>query len=94
MRTKSQLRDTALRLRVRELLKDGRLPLMVSERIAGGYGSGHVCVACDQPITSIQIEYELDEYRDGKRLCFHLTCYLVWQGECAMTTRRSVKSDC
>ena len=31
------LQDTALRLRVRELVKDGRLALVVPEQIAGGW---------------------------------------------------------
>ena len=42
MPTESQLRDTALRLRVRERIADGRLPLMVPTRIDAGYGSGQV----------------------------------------------------
>jgi hypothetical protein len=45
MPIESQLRDTALRLRVRERIEDGRLPVMVPTRIDAGYGSGHVCVA-------------------------------------------------
>jgi hypothetical protein len=83
MPTESQLRDTTLRVRVRELIADGRLPVMVPTRIDAGYGSGHVCVACAQPITSAQVEYELADYRDGRPLCFHLGCHVVWQIECA-----------
>lgn len=83
MPTESQLRDTALRLRVRERIADGRLPVMVPTRIDAGYGSGHTCVACAEPITSTQIEYELNDYRDGRALCFHLGCHVVWQIECA-----------
>ena len=78
MPTDSQLRDAELRSRVRERVKNGRLPLMVPESILGGYGTGHVCVACDQPITSAQVEYELADCRDGARLCFHLGCPLEW----------------
>ena len=83
MLSEPQMRDTALRLRVRERNEDGRLPVMVPESIFAGYGSGHVCVACDQPITSTQVEYELDDYRDGARLSFHVGCHAVWQIECA-----------
>jgi hypothetical protein len=83
MPIESQLRDTALRLRVRERIEDGRLPVMVPTRIDAGYGSGHVCVACDQAITSTQVEYELADYRDGRPLYFHLGCHVVWQIECA-----------
>ena len=83
MPTESQLRDTALRLRVRERIENGRLPMMVPTLIEAGYGSGEVCVACDQPITSTQVEYELADCRDGRLLCFHLGCHVVWQIECA-----------
>ncbi len=88
MPTESQLRDSALRLLVRERIADGRLPVMVPRHIAGGYGSGRTCVACDQPITSTQIEYEVDDYRDGKRLDFHLGCHVVWQLECTQARAR------
>jgi len=83
MPTESQLRDTALRSRVRERVADGRLPVMVPTRIDAGYGSGQICVACDEPITSTQVEYELSDCRDGRPLCFHLGCHVVWQIECA-----------
>jgi hypothetical protein len=82
MPTESQLRDTALRLRVRERIENGRLPAMVPSWIAGGYGAGSVCAACDEPITSTQVEYEVNDERDGSRLSFHLGCHVVWQLEC------------
>jgi hypothetical protein len=78
-----KLRDAELRLRVRERVEDARLPVMVPKQIAASCGSGHVCVVCDHPIKSDQVEYEFDDYRDGKRLCFHLGCHAVWQIECA-----------
>ena len=40
MPTESQSRDTALRLRVRQRIANGQLPVMVSKQLAGGYGSG------------------------------------------------------
>ena len=89
MPTESQLRDTALRSRVRERVADGRLPVMVPTRIDAGYGSGQICVACDEPITSTQVEYELSDCRDGRPLCFHLGCHVVWQIECAAARRVS-----
>jgi hypothetical protein len=82
MPTESQLRDTALRLRVRERIENGRLPMIVPSQIAGGYGSGRVCAACDDPITSSQVEYEVNDERNGNRLSFHLGCHVVWQLEC------------
>lgn len=78
----SKLRDGALWLRVRERIKDGRLPVMIPMRVDARYGTGHICVVCDQPVTSAQVEYELDDYRDSKRLCFHLDCHTIWRMEC------------
>jgi hypothetical protein len=40
MPTESQLRDTALRLRVRHLIDNAQLPVMLPGQISAGYGSG------------------------------------------------------
>jgi hypothetical protein len=84
MNTESQLRDTALRLRVRERIEDGRLPVMLPKAISAGYGAGNLCLACDQPITLTQIEYEVDHDVNGSpiRLRLHLGCHVIWQIEC------------
>lgn len=84
MPTESQLRDE-LRRRVRQYLERGRLPMLVPEEVAAGYGSGRMCAACDEPITSTQVEYEVDDCRGGVRLRFHLNCHSAWRLECADT---------
>jgi hypothetical protein len=76
----------------RQRIKAGRLPVMTVTRIAAGYGFGHVCAACDKPITNPQVEYELDDYRDGRRLCFHQGCHVAWQLECAAAPPRIIQS--
>lgn len=84
MPTESQLQDAALRLRIRQLVESGRLPCLVPKQIAAGYGStSHVCMACDDPITHTQVEYEIQNDTDGRRLTFHFGCFVVWQLECA-----------
>ncbi len=83
MPTESQVRGTALRLRVRERIENGQLPAVAAKQIARGYGSGRVCAACDEAIASAQVEYEVNDERDGSRLSFHLGCHLVWQLECS-----------
>lgn len=80
-----QSRDTALRLSVRERIERGRLPGVRPTQIAAGYGSGHSCAACDQPITNRQAEYEVEDSLTGWRLRFHLECHALWQSECAKT---------
>jgi hypothetical protein len=43
-------------MRVRRRIEQGTLPVVLPERILAGYGTGGRCVACDQEITSTQIE--------------------------------------
>jgi hypothetical protein len=38
-----------------------------------GKGSGRLCDACNRPITSDDVEYELDA-----TLIFHRNCYVIW----------------
>jgi hypothetical protein len=85
MATESHRRHAALRLRlrVRQHLANGRLPVMQPGEIAAGYGSGRLCAACDDPITTTQVEYEVDHRPGGSRLRFHIGCHVVWRLECA-----------
>jgi len=89
MPTESQLRDHDLRVRIRRLIEQGVLPVMVPKQIAGGYGSGDLCVACEKPITGTQVEYEIEDFRNGRSLRFHLGCHVVWQIECARASTTS-----
>ena len=66
MPAESKLKDAALRLRVCRLIENGLLPAMVPKRITPRYGSGRVCAACNQPITSRQTEYEVEGYSHGR----------------------------
>lgn len=82
MPTESQLRDEALRLRVRKLIEVGRLPVTVPQQIYAGYGSNRTCAACDKPITNTQVEYDVNDERSGEPLNFHMGCHVLWQIEC------------
>jgi len=53
MPTESQLQNTALRLRVCQLIEDGRLPVMMPAQIAAGYGSGFYPKKCRPKATTI-----------------------------------------
>jgi hypothetical protein len=77
-----EFRDADVRRRVRHLIEQGRLPLAPpTQRMTAGYGTGHTCAACDQQITSSQMEYAVEG--TGTPLWFHLGCRLIWQLECA-----------
>jgi hypothetical protein len=80
--TDPQFRDAVVRRRVRELIVQGKLPLVPrTQRLAAGYGTGETCAACDQQITSAQMEYAVEGA--GTPLSFHLGCCLIWELECA-----------
>ena len=88
MPTESQLQDAALRAFIRQRLEDGLLPLTLSKTIAIGYGSGNKCLACDQPVTIEQIEYQAFGPRYGAALCLHWGCHVLWQLECVARIRK------
>lgn len=79
-------RYTALSAKVWQSIAGGRLPAMLCDEIAVGYGSGRPCAACNEPIPDGSAEYEVKGCH-GQRLPFHLNCYLVWQLECADSSR-------
>lgn len=85
MPIESLSQEHALRLRIRERIQAGTLPAIVPEEVRAGYGAGGRCVACDLPISSTQIEYEIEDAQAGRSLRFHLSCYAVWQAACAQT---------
>ena len=75
-----------LRFRVCQEIGRGRLPVMLSDETAAGYGSGRSCAACGESIIETEAEYEVRDDRDQTPLAFHLRCYVVWQLECADAT--------
>lgn len=81
MAIESLSQEHALRVRIRERIEAGLLPIKVPDEVRAGYGVEAVCVACDLPITGSQIEYEVDDAA-GRSLHFHLSCYAVWQAAC------------
>jgi hypothetical protein len=68
---------TELRLMLAEKRRQGRLPLITTSRTWAGSGNGEVCMLCEVPIESQQIEYEV-EWQNGlevRLLRFHELCY-------------------
>ncbi len=82
---------TALRLRVRKLIEEGRLPVMLPKAIFASYGEGNLCHACDQPITPAQIEYGVDHDINGSP--FSLRLHPRLPCEPAIRTSQTVFGD-
>jgi len=87
MPTEPVLPESELRARVVQRIESGRLPLVLSTHIEAGYGSGGLCVLCDQPIVADKIEYDVIDPRTGEALRLHFACHLAWQRECAVRLR-------
>jgi len=85
MPTSAQVNDAALAARIRQLIDEGRLPVIIANRIHAGYGSGLECHACGRPILRDQIEYDVSE---PTPLRLHMGCHVLWQTECVERIRQ------
>jgi hypothetical protein len=77
-----------LREAVRRRVAEGRLPCKRQDYMWAGKGSGLDCVVCDRPITSTQVEYEL-QFGGAPNLVvvrMHRPCLAFWESECLETT--------
>jgi hypothetical protein len=75
----------ALRRIARKRIAAGQLPHEAPSRMWGGSGTDQPCALCDMPISSDEIEYEI-EIASGsavRTFVFHMVCQSVWQLECA-----------
>jgi hypothetical protein len=78
--------EAALRRLARLVLESGTLPRRDPDRTWGGPGVDVPCTVCAHPITSDQVEYEVQFARDGgnpglDRFHFHMRCFAVWELE-------------
>jgi hypothetical protein len=73
--------------RARELINTGALPRQDTGPLYAGYGgAGHHCELCRSPITSKEVEYELEFGTSTvkslrKIIRFHLACHAIWDYE-------------
>ena len=81
--------DEAIRILIREKLRDGRLPYDSMPRFWGGPADGEVCDACEKPITKQQLVMEgiASTLSDKQPIQFHVGCFQIWDAE-----RRAPKS--
>lgn len=73
----------AIRVLVREKLRDGRLPFDSIRRLWGGPAAGEICDACDQPIPRQQVIMEgiTSTRRNRRPIQFHVRCFQIWDEE-------------
>ena len=76
--------EPELRELVRERIARHTVPVALVTAIYAGYGNDDLCCICGEAIHRSQIEYEV---RGPKSLAFHMTCYALWQLECAQQLR-------
>jgi hypothetical protein len=83
----SQMDDEQLvRAKVREVLRTGKLPNRRPDRTWGGPGVGAPCSVCDVPVTSLQLEFEIQFAHDGDnpgldKYHVHVRCFAAWEFE-------------
>jgi hypothetical protein len=75
--------SSAIRLLIREKLKDGRLPYDSMPRFWGGPANEEQCDACGTPISKDQLVMEgiASTIRNKKPLQFHVVCFQLWDHE-------------
>ena len=80
--------EEKLRSLVCERIERGALPIMLVREVDAGYGHDEPCCAgCGETILNAQVEYQVPETPIGK-LTLHLTCFALWQLECARRIRK------
>jgi hypothetical protein len=82
--------ENELRTLAREQIEQGHLPTAVPVRTYGGHGTGDVCNVCGKPVPSSEVEYEIEEVRDGCAHSYHMhfLCHAAWQFESSRAEHR------
>lgn len=80
--------ENALREVVRQRVAQGRLPCRRQDHTWAGRGTGLDCAVCDLPITSLEVEYELqfDVQPNVVVVRMHRPCLTAWELECPTLT--------
>lgn len=59
-------------------LASGELPSVKPEKVWGGKGTGQPCSACARPISTDDVEYELDFAAARTAMRLHQRCLAIW----------------
>jgi hypothetical protein len=78
--------ERLLRTKAREAVERGKIPRRRPDRTWGGPGVGATCSICDEPVTSAQLEFEIQFSRDGDnpgldKYHVHIRCFAAWEFE-------------
>lgn len=76
--------DMHLREKIREAIRNGRLPTRRPDRIWGGPSAGGVCALCREPLLQGELELEIEFARDDSSAHshqVHLRCFNVLESE-------------
>jgi hypothetical protein len=76
--------DSALRRRIRQSIREGRLPARPAQQLWGGPGSGKECSACGQAVGPQELELELEIAEAtaesvSTRVSVHPRCLHLWE---------------
>lgn len=79
------LDEAALREKAREILREGKLPVVAPTRTWGGPGVGAPCAICGARVTREEKEFEIQFEQDGggglDKYHVHIRCFAAWEFE-------------
>lgn len=70
-----------LRQAIRQRILAGNLPKENCRMTWYGPGTGGVCIACEQPIATDEVEVDCDLPDGGGTIQLHRRCYDIWAAE-------------
>ena len=70
-----------LRQAIRQRILAGNLPKEDCRMTWYGPGTGGVCIACEQPIATDEVEVDCDLPGGGGTIRLHRRCYDIWAAE-------------
>ena len=78
--------EPILREQARAAIRDGELPSRRPTRTWGGPGVGADCAVCGVPVTTDEMELEIQFARDGgnpglDKYHVHIRCFAAWEFE-------------
>ena len=59
--------EAVLAQKARDAICNGALPARTANRTFGGPGNGAICAVCGEPVTSNQMELEIESNRQARR---------------------------